>query len=68
MEYGTSKVQIDCLVKRTSFMAALSSRCGHYIVAVISIFYLLFYSSPNLSGRPLDVYHSSTHDVALVQI
>ena len=31
-------------------------------------FYLLFiffYSSPNLSGRRLDVYHTSTHDVAL---
>ena len=32
-------------------------------------FYLLFlYSSPNLSGRRLDVYHTSTHDVALVRI
>jgi len=28
----------------------------------------LFYSSPNLSGRGLDVYHTSTHDVALVRI
>ena len=30
-------------------------------------FYLsfyLFYSSPNLSGRRLDVYHTSTHDVS----
>jgi len=25
-----------------------------------------FFSSPNLSGRRLDVYHSSTHGVALV--
>jgi len=31
-------------------------------------FYLLFYSSPNLSGHRLDVYHTSTHDVALVRI
>jgi len=30
-------------------------------------FYLLF-SSPNLSGRRLDVYHTSTHGVALVRI
>ena len=29
-------------------------------------FYL--FSSPNLSGRRLDVYHSSTHGVALVRI
>jgi len=27
-----------------------------------------FISSPNLSGRRLDVYHTSTHGVALVRI
>jgi len=27
-----------------------------------------FFSSPNLSGRRLDVYHTSTHCVALVRI
>ena len=27
-----------------------------------------FFSSPNLSGRRLDVYHTSTHGVALVRI
>jgi len=27
-----------------------------------------FYSSLNLSGHRLDIYHTSTHDVALVQI
>jgi len=33
-------------------------------------FYLsiFFYSSPNLSRRRLDVYHTSTHGVALVRI
>ena len=33
-------------------------------------FYLLlsFFSSPNLSGRRLNVYHTSTHGVALVRI
>jgi len=33
-------------------------------------FYLsfFFFSSPNLSGRRLDVYHTSTHGVALVRI
>jgi len=39
-----------------------------YFCPVISIFYLFFYSSPNLSGRRLDVYHTLTHGVALVQI
>jgi len=34
---------------------------------VVSSFFF-FFSSPNLSGRTLDVYHTSTHGVALVQI
>ena len=35
-----------------------------------SIFYLFLslFSWPNLSGRRLDVYHSSTHGVAIVRI
>jgi len=51
-------------------MAALWNRAGHYIFALWfrSIFYLLFFSSPNLSGRRLNVYHTSTHGVALVRI
>jgi len=53
-------------------MADLRSRCGHYIFALpVVSFYLLsifFYSVPNLSGRILDVYHTSTHGVALVRI
>jgi len=50
-------------------IAALRSRCGHYFLPcgffLSSIF---FYSSPNLSGRRLDVYLTSTHGVALVRI
>jgi len=30
--------------------------------------YLSSFSSPDLSGRRLDVYHTSTHGVALVQM
>jgi len=37
----------------------------YFALWFLSIF---FYSSPNLSGRRLDVYHTSTHDVVLVQI
>ena len=29
---------------------------------------MFLFSSPNLSGRRLDVYHTSTHGVALVRI
>jgi len=28
----------------------------------------IFFTSPNLSGRRLDVYHTSSHGVALVSI
>ena len=43
------------------------NRAGHYFSAVVSSFFLLLFSSPILSGRRLDVYHTSTHDVALVR-
>jgi len=37
--------------------------------SIFVLFLLLsFFSSPNLSGRRLDVYHTSTHGVALVRI
>ena len=54
------------------FMVALCNRADHYIFALwfLSIFFpsSSFFSSPNLSGRRLDVYHTSTHGVALVRI
>jgi len=48
-------------------MAALCNRAGHYIFALWFVS-SSFFSSPNLSGHRLDVYHSSTHRVALVRI
>jgi len=33
-----------------------------------SIYLSIFFPSPDLSGCTLDVYHSSTHGVALVRI
>jgi len=54
-------------------MAALRSRCAHYIFILgfllLSLFFFLScFSSLNLSGRRVDVYHTSTYGVALVQI
>jgi len=51
-------------------MAALCNRAGHYIFALwfLSILFFYLFSSPNLSGRKLDVYDTSTHAVALVRI
>jgi len=42
-----------------------AGRPSRWALAHISSF---FFSSPNLSGRRLDVYHTSTHGVALVRI
>jgi len=55
----------------TIIMAALCNRAGHYIFvlrSLLSIFYLLLFSSLILSRRRLDAYHTSTHGVALVRI
>jgi len=51
-------------------MVALCNRAGHYIFALwfLSSIYLLLFSSPNFSGRRLDVYHTSAHGVALVRL
>ena len=54
------------------FMVVLCNRADHYIFTLwfLSFFFLsfFFFSSPNLSGRRLDVYHTYTHGVALVRI
>jgi len=51
-------------------MVALWYRADHYILACGFFFFylLLLFSSPNLSRCRLDVYHTSTHGVALVRI
>ena len=53
-----------CLV-----MVALWNRADHYIFILLflSSIFLYLFSSPNLSGRRLDVYHTSTHGVALCE-
>jgi len=49
-------------------MIALWNRADHYIFALWFLLLSIFFSSPNLSCRRLDVCHTSTHGVALVQI
>ena len=56
----------DCLT--VLIMVALSKRADHYIFALWFLLSIFFFSSPNLSGQRLDVCHTSTHGVALVQI
>jgi len=53
------------------FMVALCNRADHYIFILFLSFFLLLlllFSSPNLSGRRLDVYHTFAHGVALVRM
>ena len=38
--------------------------CDFYLLSI----FFFFYSSPNLSGRRLDVYHTLTHGVTIVRI
>jgi len=49
-------------------MVALWNRADHYIFMLWFVLLSCFFSSPNLSRRRLDVCHTSTHGVALVQI
>jgi len=53
---------VDLLIyyDRPIGQAIIFCSCGFYLSSS--------FSSPILTGRRLDVYHTSTHDVALVQI
>ena len=56
------------LVPVILFMAALWNGAGHYIFAMWFLSSSVFFPSRYLSGRRMDVYHTSTHDVVLVPI
>jgi len=49
-------------------MVNLWNRAGHYIFALWFLSSFFFFSSPNVSGRRVDVYDTSTYGVALVRI
>jgi len=69
MPFGMALSTLQGQSHASLFMVALCNRADHYIFMLwfLSSIYLLF-SSPHLSGRILDVYHTSTHGVALVRI
>jgi len=74
--HGPRCISMYCILMYLYFsyciiMVALCNRTDHYIFALWFLsffFFFFFFSSPNLSGRRLDVYHTSTHGVALVRI
>jgi len=51
-------------------LVALWNRADHYIFVLwfLSSSSIFSFSWPDLSRRRLDIYHTSTHDVALVRI
>jgi len=51
-------------------MVALCNRADHniFMLFLLSSSSFFFFSSPTLSGRRLDVYHTLAHGVALVRI
>jgi len=52
-------VVVAAVIAADCIMAALRTGCGFFCLS-------FFISSPNISRRRLDVYHASTHGVALV--
>ena len=63
----------DLYIFALQFLSSLWSPyvIGQTIIFSSCFFFLLsssFFSSPNLSGRRLDVYHTLAHGVALVRI
>jgi len=63
---SVSQLSIYVLHAASLFMVALCNRADHIYFHVVSSS-SFFISSPNLSGRRLDVYHTFTHGVALVR-
>ena len=71
LHHGHGSKMCGHLTITTLIMAALCNRGPLYFCPVVSFYLLLlsfFLSSSNLSGHRLDVYHTSTHGVALVRI
>ena len=59
---------LGLLMKNTNYGRSMEWGRPLYFHPMVSFYLCSFFSSPNLSGRTLDVYHTSTHGVALVRI
>jgi len=69
--FGTVKRDVDvCTPPRPWLWPPYVIGGPLYLCPVISFYpsSIFLFSSPNLSGRRLDVYHTLTHGVALVRI
>jgi len=62
--FPSNAILVHCLNSTSCLiMAALCNRGPLYFCPVVSFLLSFFFSSPNLSGRRLDVYHTLTHGV-----
>jgi len=59
---------VDAAVTKVSQLQFVHLLPHHTRASSSAALFLLFYYSPNLSGRRWVVYHASTHGVALVRI
>ena len=69
--HGTPVLSVSQTLRRWTEGATCIWQGGirpHSSFALFLSFFFSFSSSPNLSGRIMDVYHTSTHDVVLVRI
>jgi len=65
MTYSKSFAFQTVICTSAVIMVAL---CNRETIYIFILFLSSFFSSPNLSGRRLDVYHTLAHGVALVRI
>jgi len=61
-------LQLQCILPISGCLLWSPCVIGQTIIFSSCSFFLSFFSSPNLSGRRLDVYHTLAHGVALVRI
>jgi len=65
---GVAEYEKYCIIYCNSFLWPPYGLGQTIIFLPCVYFFFFFFSLPNLSGRRLDVYRTSTHGVALVQI
>ena len=68
MYNGCKTVILLAVICVIIIMVALCNRADHYIFMLFLLLLSSFFSSPNLRGLRLDVYHTLAHGVVLVRI
>ena len=64
----SQQLLISCMVSPANRHRETKNTEAHHNIFMLFLSSSSFFSSPNLSGRRLDVYHTLAHGVALVRI